>query len=434
MGKARQKYLIVVGGPTASGKTGLAIQIAQHFSTVILSADSRQFYQEMEVGNARPDKEELAAVQHYFVADRSLHNPLSAGAFAREALALLNRLYEEHDTVVLVGGSGLFIRALTEGLDEFPPIGAIIRMQVDELFNTGGLAALQDAVKDADPDYYAEVDQKNPARLKRAFEVYLQTGKPFSSFRQADRHARPFIPIYLQPDWPRELLYQRINKRVEIMLAEGLEGEARALAPHRQLAALQTVGYQEWWDYFTGEQSHARTVELIQQNSRRYAKRQLTWNRRDGYWKRIPQGDLRAALAYIHLQRTSDLALSSFPVGQVPTILHHREEKKRFGLIGRQQQKISGVVDLVVWKETVFIRSWFDTELDHNGRTILLHEACHRSEAAQVFTVTRQEREHQLLKTLGWQVLAAENEHPPILLEKYPTGQIWIWRRQDQEF
>ena len=428
------KYLLVVGGPTASGKTSLAIQLAQHFSTVILSADSRQFYQEMQIGNARPTTEELSSVPHYFVADRSVNEPLSAGAFAREGQALLKTLFQEHDHVVLVGGSGLFVRALTEGLDEFPAISASIRMKVDNLFATGGLAALQQELKTADPDYFKEVDQQNPARLRRALEVCYETGKPYSSFRQAGKQPRSFVPLYLQPDWPRQELYDRINRRVQIMLSEGLEDEARSLEQFREMAAMQTVGYQEWWPFFAGEQSKERTVELIQQNSRRYAKRQLTWNRRDGYWKLVPKGDLRAALSYVHLVKEEQLTLCTFAVEDLSIIIHGREEKKRLGLMKLQEQKISAVADLAFWKDLVFCRFWMDAELGHNGASVLLHEACHRSEAETVYTAVKSDRYPTLLKSNGWSRLQPDDKISPLLQEQFSDNQIWVWNRLEQAF
>ncbi|MEM9929633.1 MAG: tRNA (adenosine(37)-N6)-dimethylallyltransferase MiaA [Bacteroidota bacterium] len=232
------KYLIVVGGPTAAGKTSLALDLAEHLGTEILSADSRQFYQEMHIGNARPGAEELARVRHHFIADRSIHQPLSAGAFAREAQLILEQIYQQQDFAILVGGSGLFIRALTEGLNTFPEVSADTRKRVDDLFEQGGLVALQEAVAAADPTYWEEVDQANPARLRRALEVCWSGDQPYSAYRDQPAAELPFTPIFLQPSWPREQLYARIHQRIDIMLAEGLEAEARSLMAHRdQMAA-----------------------------------------------------------------------------------------------------------------------------------------------------------------------------------------------------
>lgn len=295
-------HLILIGGPTASGKTDLAIALAQHLNTVILSADSRQFYRELRIGNARPDAEELAAAPHYFIADRSVEAPLSAGAYAREALALLEDIYRRHDTAIVVGGSGLYLKALTEGLDEFPEVPAAVRAQLEALYQQKGLAALQRELAAADPTYYAEVDRANPARLLRALAVCRASGQPYSYFRTALPADRPFQPHYLTIDWPRDLLYERIDLRVERMLQQGLVEEARSLYPLRHLSPLQTVGYQELFAHFEGHYDLPTAIGLIQRNSRRYAKRQLTWLRRDGYWQALPPGDTAAALRYVDRQ------------------------------------------------------------------------------------------------------------------------------------
>ena len=270
--------LIVIGGPTASGKTRLAIDVARHYGTEILSADSRQFYREMCIGNARPDSEELAEVPHHFIADRSLREPLTAGTFADEALQTLDRLYKDTSVAVLVGGSGLYLRALCEGLDEFPDISEGAAAQVQRLSNTEGLPGLREALHRLDPDYYAVVDQQNSRRLERALRVCYASGKPYSSFL-GKRVERPFRCRYLQPAIDRRMLYDRINTRVDRMLHRGLEAEARSLFAYRDLPVLQTVGYQEWWPYFNGDYGRERAIELIKRNSRRYAKRQSTWFR-----------------------------------------------------------------------------------------------------------------------------------------------------------
>lgn len=290
-----QPHLIVIGGPTASGKTALAIALARQFDTVILSADSRQFYRELRIGNARPTPDELAAAPHYFIADRSVEQPLSAGEYAREALALLEDIYQQRRVAIVVGGSGLYLKALTDGLDTFPAVPPDVRAAVEALYQREGLGALQRELAVADPHYYAEVDRANPARLLRALSVCRASGQPYSSFRTDRPEARPFCAHYLFPDWPRELLYARIDQRVERMLADGLLAEARTLYPLRHLTPLQTVGYQELFDHFDGQYDLPTAVGLIQRNSRRYAKRQLTWLRRDGYWHPLPPGDEQAA-------------------------------------------------------------------------------------------------------------------------------------------
>ncbi len=304
-----QKLLLVIGGPTASGKTALAIALARHYGTAILSADSRQFFREMAIGTARPDEEELTAAPHSFIADRNLEQGLSAGEYEREALTVLEELYCTLDVAVVVGGSGLYLKALTEGLDAFPPVPENIRQEVEGLYRDKGLTALQKAVAEADPAYFAIVDRQNPARLIRALCVCRTTGLPYSSFRQATTAERPFRPVYLTPYRPRAELYERIDRRVAQMMAAGLEDEARRLYPLRYLTPLRTVGYQELFDYFDGQYNLDRAVELIRRNSRHYAKRQLTWLRRDGYWKHIDAEDAEAAIDYIEHVRSHGLEL-----------------------------------------------------------------------------------------------------------------------------
>ncbi|MBB4077669.1 tRNA dimethylallyltransferase [Lewinella aquimaris] len=272
------KRVIVIGGPTASGKTSLAIEVARHFGTEIISADSRQFYREMRIGTARPSPEELAAVSHHFVADRSVTEPLSAGRFAEEGLHRLREIFTSHDLAVVVGGSGLFIRALCEGLDEFPEVTQEARRRVEEIEAREGLSGLQRALREADPAYFGEVDQQNGRRLQRALRVCFTEGLPYSSYLNKVT-PRSFQSHYYALAPERAYLYQRIEKRVDHMLANGLEEEARSLLAYQQLPALQTVGYQEWWPYFREEYPRDRAIELIKRNSRRYAKRQVTYFR-----------------------------------------------------------------------------------------------------------------------------------------------------------
>ena len=273
-----QPLLIVVGGPTAAGKTRLAIELARALDTEIVSADSRQFYTEMRIGNARPAADELAAVRHHFVADRSLAEPLNAGGYGEAALTRLQGIHARHRTAVLVGGSGLYIRAVTEGLDAFPPVTAAAADRVAQLSASLGLAGLQAEVRRLDPDYYARVDRQNPRRLERALRVCYSTGQPYSGYLGRPS-PRPFRTVVLRPAIDRAELYRRIEERVDGMLAQGLEGEAGDLISLRDLPVLQTVGYQEWWPYFDGAYDRDRAIELIKRNSRRYAKRQLTWFR-----------------------------------------------------------------------------------------------------------------------------------------------------------
>lgn len=297
---AAKKYLLVIGGPTASGKTRLAIQLARKYTTEILSADSRQFFQEMHIGTAQPTPAELAAAPHHFIGHRSITEDYSVGAFAREALARLDDLFQRHDVVILTGGSGLYLQAVCQGLDQFPEVSAAVRRQVEHDYETKGIEALKEELARTDPDYYQEVDRHNPHRLIRALSVIRQSGRPFSFFRKENQPPRPFTPVYLALQHPRTKLYDRINRRVEMMVAAGLEEEARRLYPQRHLTALQTVGYQEWFEHFDGTLSREEAIARIQQHTRNYAKRQLTWMRRDGFWKHFTPAETEHLLpAYL---------------------------------------------------------------------------------------------------------------------------------------
>lgn len=275
------KRLIVIVGPTGSGKTDLSIRLARHFGAPILSTDSRQVYRGMPIGTAQPSQDQLQAVEHHFIASHDIKDYLSCGAYEEQALECLEELFREHDTVVAVGGSGLYIRALCEGMDELPEVDVKLREELNRRLAEEGLEVLAEELKEVDPEYYEVVDRSNPARVLRALEVSLQSGKPYSSFRTGERHKRDFKIVKIGVDMPREVLYDRINRRVDLMMEEGLEAEARALYPYRELNSLRTVGYREMFEYFDGRISLQEAVELIKRNSRRYAKRQLTWFRRD---------------------------------------------------------------------------------------------------------------------------------------------------------
>lgn len=279
------KYLIVIGGATASGKTAFAIRAARHFQTEILSSDSRQFYKEMVIGTAKPTEEELAAASHHFISHLSVQQPYSVGDFERDALACLQSIFETRNVAVMTGGSGLYIKAVCEGLNVFPDVPEAIQQEVQELFERSGITALQDELKQSDPKYFSEVDINNPSRLIRAVSVCRASGQAFSTYRNRPLKPRNFQPVYIQLDWPRTTLYQRIDQRVSHMMELGLETEARTLYPYRHLQALQTVGYQELFDYFDNKTSLDEAIALIRQHSRNYAKRQLTWFRRDGFWQ-----------------------------------------------------------------------------------------------------------------------------------------------------
>ena len=282
--------LIVIAGPTASGKTAFAIKVAKALNTVILSADSRQFYKEMSIGTAAPTEEELSQVQHYFVHHISIEDKYDVADYERDALQLLDELFKTHDSVVMTGGSGLFIDAVCNGIDEMPDIKPEIRQKVENLLKEGGLRALQDEVQRLDPEYFAIVDQQNPRRLQRALEVCYQTGKTFTSFRSGNTVKRDFDIKKYALLWEREALIERIDKRVDLMMEQGLLEEAKLLYPKRHLNALNTVGYKELFAFFDGQCTLAEAVELIKIHTRQYAKRQMTWLRKDnGYQWIMPE-------------------------------------------------------------------------------------------------------------------------------------------------
>lgn len=271
------KWLISIVGPTAIGKTSLAIKLAQYFDTEIISADSRQFFKEMEIGTAVPSKEELAAAKHHFIQNISIFDNYSVGDFERDAIALLNKLFTENDIVIMVGGSGLYIDAITKGLDKFPEVDPKIRVQLNELLKEEGIMVLQEKLSHLDSDYYQKVDIENPHRLIRALEICLGTGRPFSSFLNQEKDQRDFKTLSLGIDADRDIIYDRINKRVDFMVEAGLVEEAKSLEAHKSLNALQTVGYRELFKYFEGEWTLDFAISEIKKNSRRFAKRQLTW-------------------------------------------------------------------------------------------------------------------------------------------------------------
>ena len=273
--------MLVIVGPTGSGKTDLSIRLALHYRAPILSTDSRQVYRSMPIGTAQPTDEQLKTVEHHFIASHDIKDRLNCGEYEVQALACLEKLFARHDDVVAVGGSGLYVRALCEGMDELPQADEALRRELERRLADEGIGALAEQLRELDPRYYEEVDRSNPARVMRALEVCLQTGRPYSAQRTGVRRERPFRIIKIGVNLPREVLYDRINRRVDAMVAEGLEAEARRLYPHRELNALQTVGYREFFDCFDGRVTRDEAVELIKRNTRRYAKRQLTWFRRD---------------------------------------------------------------------------------------------------------------------------------------------------------
>ena len=272
-------YIIV--GPTAVGKTSFAIALAQHFKTEIISADARQCYSELNIGVARPSLEELSKVPHHFIASHSVNDTINAQVFENYALAKTDEIFKTHQSVVMVGGTGLYIKAFCEGLDMIPDIDPAIRAHIIAQYDKLGLRWLQKEVSVKDPLYWEKGEQQNPQRLMRALEVILGTGASILSFQTKNKITRPFEIVKIGLELPREQLYGRINHRVLTMVENGLEQEVSALAPQYHLNALQTVGYSEWLPYFEGSNSKEKVIENIQQNTRHYAKRQMTWFKKD---------------------------------------------------------------------------------------------------------------------------------------------------------
>jgi tRNA dimethylallyltransferase len=268
--------VIAIVGPTASGKTSLAIHLAQQLKTEIISADSRQFYRELPIGSAMPSPKELDSVKHHFIACRSVTEEYAAGSYANDARRIIAGLHAQNKTAIICGGSGLYIQALLYGMDKFPEVGESVKNEVEQLFQNGGILNLQNSLKKLDPVYFSEVDIHNPARLRRALEVSLSSGKPYSSFRSNINQ-----PLYdfkaFGLDLSKKQLHERIETRVDQMIADGLEPEAKNVYPYRNLKSLQTVGYKEFFDYFDGNISLPSCIELIKTHTRQYAKRQLTW-------------------------------------------------------------------------------------------------------------------------------------------------------------
>jgi len=278
---AAVKHLIVVVGPTAIGKTALAIKLANHFQAEIISADSRQFFREMEIGTAKPSLEELNAAPHHFVNSHSVETLFSTGDFEIQALERLQELFQKDDIAIMVGGSGLYIDAVCNGLDKLPDTDMEIRAQLNERFLKEGITFIQDALKENDPEYFEKVDQSNPQRMIRGLEFFLSTGQKLSSFLTSSKKQRPFNIIKIGLNMDRALLYARINHRVDLMMQAGLLKEIQSLLPFRQYNALNTVGYSELFQHLDGTLSRSEAVDKIKQNTRRFAKRQLTWFRRD---------------------------------------------------------------------------------------------------------------------------------------------------------
>ena len=279
-------YLITIIGPTAIGKTALSIALAKHFGCDIISCDSRQFFKEMKIGTAVPSDEELSAAKHHFIQNKSIFESYSVGDFEQEALAKLEELFQKNNIQIMVGGSGLYVDAVLKGFDDFPDIDDSVRTEINAKYDELGIEYLQEQLQKLDSEYYQKLQTKNPQtlqnpqRMKRFVEVCIGSGKPYSSFIGKRKNSRNFTPIIIGLEADREVMYNRINQRVDIMLNEGLLAEVQTLYPNKHLNALQTVGYRELFDYFDGKTTLEFAIEQIKMNTRRFAKRQITWFKR----------------------------------------------------------------------------------------------------------------------------------------------------------
>ncbi len=299
------KHLVVIGGPTAVGKTDLAIAIASHFKTEIISADSRQFFVGLDIGTAKPTPLQRATITHHFIDNLEVTTAYNAGKFEHDALALLDTLFKTHQLVVCVGGSGLYLRALCDGFDKLPLADKTLRKKLRDEMETHGLAHMADKLLQLDPVYHAIADTHNPQRVLRALEVCLVTGIPYSAQRKSASAHRPFKIIKIGLELPREVLYERINQRVDEMMASGLEAEARSMLPHRHHEALHTVGYTELFNYLDGNCNLQSAVELIKQHTRNYSKRQMTWLRRENNITWFNAHDTEKVIEYIEAKSAS---------------------------------------------------------------------------------------------------------------------------------
>ncbi len=295
------KYLVVIAGPTAVGKTALAIELAGHYQTVILSADSRQFYKDLNIGTAKPTEEQLTKISHYFINTKDVSELYGAGHFEKDVLKTLDELFKEHALVFMVGGSGLYIDAVLNGVDDFTEVPPEVRSSLNKKFEENGLEWLREELKKKDENYFNEVDQNNPQRLIRALEVIEHTGLPYSGFLKNKTIQRPFTAIKILINLDRKELYTRINSRVDAMMQEGLLEEAKKLITKKQFNALKTVGYKELYDYFEGDTSLETAVEKIKQHTRNYAKRQITWFKNRDEFEEFEPGDFAKITGYIDL-------------------------------------------------------------------------------------------------------------------------------------
>lgn len=296
-----KRTLIVIAGPTAVGKTALSIDLAKFYGCPVISADSRQFFKEMSIGTAKPTPEEMQDVPHYLINNVSIHENYNVGQYERDAIERIEQLFKDHQYLILVGGSGLYINAVLNGVDDFEEIPVEIRESLNKSYQEKGITFLQEELKKLDPEYYNQVDLNNPQRLIRALEVSLHTGKPYSGFRTKIKKERSFQHINILINTDREKLYERINLRVDKMMQDGLLQEVKELIPFKNLNALNTVGYKELFDYFDNKISLDQAIEQIKQNTRRYAKRQLTWFNNQGDFENFEPNDLEKIKAYIDI-------------------------------------------------------------------------------------------------------------------------------------
>jgi tRNA dimethylallyltransferase len=293
------KLLVIIAGPTASGKTRLAIELALHFKTEIVSADSRQFYRELNIGTAKPSKEELLLVIHHFINSHSVSQQVSAGTYADKANRLLEDLFKKHDVVIMAGGSGLYIDAVISGIDDLPGADAVVRKDLENLFHSGGVVALQQKLMELDPEGYSIIDVSNPRRLIRALEISITSGLPYSTLLGRKKSTPGYNWLMAGIEWPRKILYERINARTEQMIRNGLKEEAEQVIAYRHTNALSTVGYKEMFEHIDGVRNLEETTSLIAQHTRNYAKRQLTWFRRYGNMIWIKPGEEKELAALI---------------------------------------------------------------------------------------------------------------------------------------
>lgn len=299
------KTVVVITGPTGIGKTGLSIQLAQELNCPVISADSRQIFKEMKIGTAAPSREQLELVPHFLIGTHSIFNYYSAYEYEQEALAITNKLFQKYNTIILTGGSMLYIDAFCNGIDDLPTIDPELRENLQQKYRTEGIESIRRQLKILDPDFYTQVDLKNPKRVIHAVEICLMTGRPYSELRTNTRKKRPFRIIKTGLDMDRAELHQRINTRVDQMVQEGLEEEAFNLHPHKALNALNTVGYREFFDYFDKKTSHEKAIELIKRNSRRYARKQLSWFRRDKEINWFDPGNPEEVITFVIEQLTN---------------------------------------------------------------------------------------------------------------------------------